>query len=83
MEDDQNEITLLNDLGEIILKYEDQCYPFKSYVNIQHRLYNIAEGDLANVNSYKNLKITSIKSYGAKIGNNPKNLLNWLNNGNN
>ena len=57
MEDYHNGITLLKDLGQITLNYKDQHYPYESYINLQHILYNVAQGALENADCYKQLQI--------------------------
>ena len=53
-EGDKNGTTLLKYLEEFTLKYENQLYLYEAYVNTQHRLYNVAQGDLSNANYYEN-----------------------------
>ena len=48
-------ITLLNDLEQVTLNYEDQHHPYESYVNTHHRFLNVAQGDFANSDYYKNV----------------------------
>ena len=57
MNDDKNGINLLNDPEQVTLKYEDQHYPHESYMNMQQKVYNVAQGNLENTNYYNFLQI--------------------------
>ena len=57
MEDDKSGKTLLNNLEQVTLDYEDQPYLYESYVNTQRMLYNVCKAIWKMAANTKKLQI--------------------------